>query len=204
MLPLQISPSMEKENEKKKKKKKRFSETNKKPSMNKRNREEEEEEEEEESSPPKKDPKLCQKPHLPRLDSFIELNLDTPLPLEWQRCLDIKSGEIHFYNTMTHMRTAKDPRQLITPPPALDLELNLMSDAYEINGAAAEDARAGGRHEKEMVATVCTRCHLLVMMWKESPSCPNCRFEHPPELQSRPPQENKPKAGLLSCRGLRG
>ncbi|KAL2339914.1 hypothetical protein Fmac_007854 [Flemingia macrophylla] len=34
---------------------------------------------------------------------------------------------------------------------------------------------------KEMVATVCMRCHMLVMLCKSSPTCPNCKFMHPPD-----------------------
>ncbi|XVF36719.1 hypothetical protein REPUB_Repub19eG0082300 [Reevesia pubescens] len=64
----------------------------------------------------------------------MELHLETPLPLEWQRCLDIQSGQIHFYNTRTHTRTSMDPRR--SPEPSstrhhmsLDLELNLSCDS---------------------------------------------------------------------------
>ncbi|XP_028771814.1 uncharacterized protein LOC114748778 [Neltuma alba] len=35
--------------------------------------------------------------------------------------------------------------------------------------------------QKEMVATVCMRCHMLVMLCKSSPACPNCKFMHPPD-----------------------
>ncbi|XP_004500623.1 uncharacterized protein [Cicer arietinum] len=31
---------------------------------------------------------------------------------------------------------------------------------------------------KEMVATVCMQCHMLVMLCKSSPTCPNCKFMH--------------------------
>ncbi|KAE9603877.1 hypothetical protein Lal_00002423 [Lupinus albus] len=34
---------------------------------------------------------------------------------------------------------------------------------------------------KEMVATVCMKCHMLVMLCKSSPTCPNCKFMHPPD-----------------------
>ncbi|TKY74368.1 hypothetical protein E2542_SST03129 [Spatholobus suberectus] len=34
---------------------------------------------------------------------------------------------------------------------------------------------------KEMVATVCMRCHMLVMLCKSSPSCPNCKCMNPPD-----------------------
>ncbi|MED6197022.1 hypothetical protein PIB30_052814 [Stylosanthes scabra] len=40
---------------------------------------------------------------------------------------------------------------------------------------------AEGEEQKEMVATVCMRCHMLVMLCKSSPSCPNCKFMHPPD-----------------------
>ncbi|XP_045803411.1 uncharacterized protein LOC123896983 [Trifolium pratense] len=34
---------------------------------------------------------------------------------------------------------------------------------------------------KEMVATVCMQCHMLVMLCKSSPACPNCKFMHSPD-----------------------
>ncbi|MED6225159.1 hypothetical protein PIB30_091018 [Stylosanthes scabra] len=40
---------------------------------------------------------------------------------------------------------------------------------------------AEGEEQKEMIATVCMRCHMLVMLCKSSPSCPNCKFMHPPD-----------------------
>ena len=35
--------------------------------------------------------------------------------------------------------------------------------------------------QKEMVTTVCMKCHMLVMLCKSSPACPNCKFVHPPD-----------------------
>ncbi|XP_050207589.1 protein CURLY FLAG LEAF 1-like [Mercurialis annua] len=147
----------------------------------------------------------------------IELHLETPLPLGWQRCLDIQSGEIHFYNTRTKKRTSMDPRTSLEPisSPAhmsLDLELNLqpcesqrktstndvghkfsgfgdlfMSTTKENKKSEAAMKRSpswlveGNEEEEEMVASVCTRCHMLVILCKSSPSCPNCKFMHPPD-----------------------
>ncbi|CAL0327374.1 unnamed protein product [Lupinus luteus] len=37
---------------------------------------------------------------------------------------------------------------------------------------------------KEMVATVCMQCHMLVMLCKSSPTCPSCKFMHPPPDQN--------------------
>uniref|UniRef100_A0A0A9PCL7 Uncharacterized protein n=1 Tax=Arundo donax TaxID=35708 RepID=A0A0A9PCL7_ARUDO len=55
-----------------------------------------------------------------------------------------------------------------------------------------------------MVAAVCVRCHMLVMMCRASPACPNCKFLHPPS-RTAPPPEPEPaplKLGLqlLCCR----
>ncbi|KAF7050694.1 hypothetical protein CFC21_059020 [Triticum aestivum] len=164
----------------------------------------------------------------------IELNFDAaPLPLEWQRCLDIKSGQIHYYNTRTHKRTSKDPRRHGGAAPAveedvancgpqgLDLDLNLAfeprhsSPVKELQKKAeAKPAAAGGdRHGDqapgsasggmEMVAAVCMRCHMLVMMCRACPACPNCKFLHPTSRPTPPPPEPAPlKLGLqlLCCR----
>ncbi|KAF5739730.1 hypothetical protein HS088_TW12G00940 [Tripterygium wilfordii] len=131
--------------------------------------------------------------------SDIELHLETPLPLEWRQCLDIQSGKIYFYNSMTHIRTTKDPRRSHEPENtgdhmSLDLELNLQSgspepfmDSSRYNKKNSEGpARspswlAVGGDQEEMVASVCSRCHMLVMMAKSSPACPNCKFLHPPD-----------------------
>ncbi|XVE55494.1 hypothetical protein DITRI_Ditri03aG0163100 [Diplodiscus trichospermus] len=167
----------------------------------------------------------------------MELHLETPLPLEWQRCLDIQSGQIHFYNTRTHTRTSMDPRTSPEPPsPAghmsLDLELNLPCDSVRKidktdhhhlfkkhnsvspRRAGSVDKKinslSGGltqniswlameeedkQEQQEMVATVCMRCHMLVMLCKSSPACPNCKFMHPPD--QGPPKLFKQRFSLL-------
>ncbi|KAF4394866.1 hypothetical protein CsatB_008361 [Cannabis sativa] len=183
----------------------------------------------------------------------IELHLETPLPSEWQRCLDIQSGKIHFYNTKTETRTCMDPRESTTHHDdqpllnsissndnhhhghmiSLDLELNLTTtsesspiitkkdDQYftninsssnttttdlvynnnnDLSNSAMEYYSSDRKIKKttrntsssgswpswlafetaadEMVATVCMRCHMLVMLCRSSPSCPNCKFMH--------------------------
>uniref|UniRef100_A0A6N2MJP3 WW domain-containing protein n=1 Tax=Salix viminalis TaxID=40686 RepID=A0A6N2MJP3_SALVM len=165
----------------------------------------------------------------------IESHLETPLPLEWQRCLDIQSGKIHFYNTRTHKRTSRDPRRSPEPPGPdrdmnLELELNLPCDQSQgkistnhhftkqnpggsVRGSgdlfkesSRDNGSAGGltrrpswlaseRDEKEMVATVCTKCHMLVMLCRSSPTCPNCKFLHP--LDQSPPKLFKQRLSLL-------
>ncbi|XP_008795551.2 uncharacterized protein LOC103711252 [Phoenix dactylifera] len=148
----------------------------------------------------------------------VDLHLDSPLPLEWERCLDIKSGQIHFYNTRTHRRTYRDPRESTEPPascPSLDLELNLTFEpprshisgeerikqdcnSRDNSGSLSRSLTSLETEQQEMVAAVCMRCHMLVMMSKATPSCPNCKFVHPPSYSSS--RSLKPGFKLLCCK----
>ncbi|XP_058096798.1 protein CURLY FLAG LEAF 1-like [Magnolia sinica] len=167
----------------------------------------------------------------------IELHLETPLPLEWQRCLDLQSGKIHFYNTRTQRRTCKDPRESPEPqdlhPMSLELKLNLPCESIEAHANGKENQmkhHPNSPHDsgdssknsspprttnssglsrslswvsfdadhQEMVAAVCMRCHMLVMLCKSSPSCPNCKFMHPPN--ENPLTLFKPNLSLLCCK----
>nr|GLL48074.1 uncharacterized protein LOC109169745 [Ipomoea trifida] len=144
-----------------------------------------------------------------------ELPLMAPLPLEWQRCLDIKSGQVYFFNTRTQEKTSRDPRLSPEPvPKSLDLELNLLcgssekhnnvgdnftkSDVSNDLGDGGKKKRGGflslarspswltfdGDQQAEMVTAVCKKCHMLVMVCKSSPTCPNCKFVNLPDQKS--------------------
>lgn len=96
-------------------------------------------------------------------------------------------------------------------PPGLDLELNLtFSPRRALAGpekkrpkptAPATDRRhqlpTEAEDSREMVAGVCVRCHMLVMMCRANPACPNCKFLHPPEPE---PVPLKLGLQLLCCR----
>ncbi|KAJ3673751.1 hypothetical protein LUZ60_005743 [Juncus effusus] len=151
----------------------------------------------------------------------LEFHLESPpLPLEWERCLDIKSGQIHYYNTRTHKRTSTDPRagqekpKLIKPTPIsdLDLELNLTCNSKEYNSKPKPRPNSNPisnsnlnlnynlnlSDQTEMIATVCMKCHMLVMMCKLTLACPSCKFVHP---QNRNPIGRvKPGFDLLCCK----
>jgi hypothetical protein len=130
-----------------------------------------------------------------------------------------QSGQIHYYNTRTHKRTSKDPRASLekpkpkpkpTPVPNLDLELNLTCNSNEYNSADPPKSNSNSNSnsnsrlnlnstdQPEMVATVCMRCHMLVMMCNTTLSCPNCKFVHPPACN--PLGWVKPGCKLLSCK----
>lgn len=102
-------------------------------------------------------------------------------------------------------------------PPGLDLELNLTFSPRRAvapekkrpkPAATAPPAAAYHRHQpatedssREMVAGVCVRCHMLVMMCRANPACPNCKFLHPTSRVAPPPPEPlKLGLQLLCCR----
>lgn len=107
----------------------------------------------------------------------------------------VQSGEMYFYNTKTRKRTFRDPRLIPTPPrPCLSLDLKLKidpavtdDDEFRCNPRSSRGSASRSlpwisldADRREMVATVCMRCHMLVMMCKAALSCPNCKFVHPP------------------------
>jgi len=74
----------------------------------------------------------------------------------------------------------------------LDLELNIStlpsSEEKTPNYATQEQyhPKKYTNSSGSMVAIACLNCHLLVMLSKSSPSCPNCKYVHsllPPEPQ---------------------
>ncbi|CAI8585568.1 unnamed protein product [Vicia faba] len=134
----------------------------------------------------------------------IELHLNTPLPSDkWQQYLTLQS----LCNTKMNMKTQESKRDWLLPENSsmgqisLDLELNLTSETlkkkeetnYENFEKKKKDSTTtpswlsssdSDGDYKEMIATVCMRCHMLVMLCKLSPSCPNCKFMHPPPDQN--------------------
>ncbi|KAL0432703.1 UNVERIFIED_CONTAM: hypothetical protein Slati_2604600 [Sesamum latifolium] len=131
----------------------------------------------------------------------------TPFPLEWQQCLDIKSGKMFFYNTKTNKRASNDPKLSIHPynpaPMSLDLELNPPCQSHQVvdsnrkHGFSTTSIYHPKDHvmisstittspswltfegdQQEMVTAVCKKCYMLVMMCKSTPACPNCKFMH--------------------------
>lgn len=143
----------------------------------------------------------------------IELRLKTPLPSDkWQQYLTVQSGQIQLCNTKMNMKTQESKREYPLPEKSslghlsLDLELNLTCETLKkkeesyfekknnlVNESISKNKKdssswlsssSDGDDYKEMIATVCMKCHMLVMLCKSSPSCPNCKFMHPPPDQN--------------------
>ncbi|KAK1290821.1 hypothetical protein QJS10_CPB18g00444 [Acorus calamus] len=122
----------------------------------------------------------------PITHSSIELQLKNPLPLDWEQCLDLQSGRMYYLNGRTLKKSWDWPRDQ-----KLDLELNISPSSIfadqttkiiSASTRSSEEARkirtTNISHTTNMVAVACIKCHLLVMLCKSSPSCPNCKYAH--------------------------
>ncbi|XP_006662894.1 uncharacterized protein LOC102700469 [Oryza brachyantha] len=131
----------------------------------------------------------------------LELQLKDPLPLDWEQCLDLHSGRMYYLNRKTMRKSWVRPME--EHGSTLDLELNISTipctfgngDGKASPGTIAEEDEddaswSGGRGSVgSMVAIPCINCHLLVMLCKSSPACPNCKFLQPsvPAMARTPP-----------------
>ncbi|KAL6660635.1 hypothetical protein ACP70R_001670 [Stipagrostis hirtigluma subsp. patula] len=129
--------------------------------------------------------------------SGLELQLGDPLPMDWEQCLDLHSGRMYYLNrkTMKKSWVRPNPKE---EQGTLNLELNISTIQSSFDGKAnpfvvANDTESmsssisSGGH---MVAVPCVNCHLLVMLCKSSPACPNCKFVQPsvPVMPQTPPR----------------
>ncbi|KAF0888786.1 hypothetical protein E2562_017785 [Oryza meyeriana var. granulata] len=120
----------------------------------------------------------------------LELQLNDPLPLDWEQCLDLQSGRMYYLNRKTLKKSWIRPKEQ-----SVNLELNISTTQATVvptidgsTGAATPVAAVaetkkgtvvGSGPGGNMVAVPCANCHLLVMLCKSSPSCPNCKFVQP-------------------------
>ncbi|KAF9591437.1 hypothetical protein IFM89_004135 [Coptis chinensis] len=130
--------------------------------------------------------------------STVELDEPSPLPFGWQKCLNLKTGEIYYtkekrlrINDATMSRNGKNPR--------LDLKLNLSPPRTNpqiespnrsatssptsppsscVSTELNNDETLGYSNSPEatsMVLVGCPRCLMYVMLSEEDPKCPKCK-----------------------------
>nr|XP_010912818.1 uncharacterized protein LOC105038647 [Elaeis guineensis] len=125
----------------------------------------------------------------PMTQTSIELQLNDPLPFDWEQCLDLQSGRMYYLNRKTLRKSWIRPKEQ-----KLDLELNistLPSSEEKAGTTTPEEPKKHNNSGGNMVAIVCINCHLLVMICKSSPSCPNCKYVHAwlPTTHQLPPRK---------------
>lgn len=95
----------------------------------------------------------------------------------------MQSGRMYYLNRKTLKKSWVRPREQ-----SVNLDLNISTTAAVVDSCAAAAAPDEDEPRKpagtlfsggNMVAVPCSNCHLLVMLCKSSPSCPNCKFVQP-------------------------
>jgi hypothetical protein len=89
---------------------------------------------------------------------------------------------MYYLNRKTLKRSWNRPKEQ-----GVNLELNMSTTPMNVvvldgNTGTAALSQAGTKRSNmvssrgNMIAVPCANCHLLVMLCKSSPSCPNCKF----------------------------
>lgn len=115
----------------------------------------------------------------------VDLQVKDPLPPDWEQCLDLESGKMYYMNRKTLKRTWNWPKDQ-----KLDLELNISPRSEHCRGEDSNKQQySSSSGSTNMVALACLNCHLLVILSKSSPACPNCKYVHSlPTFQPQPPK----------------
>ena len=111
--------------------------------------------------------------------------------VSFQCCLcfcGTQSGRMYYLNRKTMKKSwvrpsSKEEQEQGT----LNLELNISTTPSSTFGGKASSAYKSVTSGGHMVAVPCVNCHLLVMLCKSSPACPNCKFVQP-SVTAMPPQ----------------
>ncbi|KAL5703093.1 hypothetical protein ACHQM5_028228 [Ranunculus cassubicifolius] len=102
----------------------------------------------------------------------IELQAQESLPLDWEQCLDLERGRMYYVNRKTREKSMNWPEK----HRKLDLELNISTPAS--TDETRKNTFEMDSTSNNMVAVACMKCHLLVMLCRSSPCCPNCKYVH--------------------------
>ena len=107
---------------------------------------------------------------------------------------------MYYLNRKTLRKSWVRPREQ-----SVNLDLNISTPDGVVAAAPDEDAEpakrpAGGgavmsSGGNNMVAVPCANCHLLVMLCKASPACPNCKFVQPSSVPRRAAPPHRLDAG---------
>ncbi|WCJ41477.1 hypothetical protein M5689_022345 [Euphorbia peplus] len=161
-------------------------------------------------------------------ESSVDLHVKDPLPMDWEQCLDLQSGRMYYLNRKTLRKSWNWPiNKDHHHHQKLDLELHIsapdhhhhhyhhhhhhqdnnnnnsnykkqaMTSSTSSNCNNNNNNRENNNNDN-MVALACLNCHLLVILSRSSPSCPNCKYVHSlPLISSNPlPKISAPSKSL--------
>ncbi|CAL0307832.1 unnamed protein product [Lupinus luteus] len=121
----------------------------------------------------------------PEPPSLGEMSLDLELNLTYKSL--VKKEESYDTREKTNFGSIESSE--------VERDLLINSSKYKKDSPSLLSISEGDN--TDMVASVCMRCHMLVLLCKLSPSCPNCKFMHPPDYN--PSKFLKRKRCRLLC-----
>ncbi|XP_047957889.1 uncharacterized protein LOC125203554 isoform X2 [Salvia hispanica] len=115
----------------------------------------------------------------------LELNSEaTALPLHWEQCLDLKSGEIYYINWKTGMKATEDPR-------TVDFSEEDSSDGSSSPSSSTEhNTNTNTNTNNVVVVAGCKACLMYYMLPKHLQICPKCCAQ----LLHLDPSQNAPSS----------
>ncbi|XP_073289528.1 protein GL2-INTERACTING REPRESSOR 1 isoform X1 [Primulina huaijiensis] len=146
--------------------------------------------------------RLAATPAHRHLSSLLDLEEPSPLPLGWQKFLDLQTGEIYYSKTGEKGSIALDQEEMSKRNgPKLDLKLNLSPPRMLSNPLVESPSRsltvsptsppsscvssernldespryASSPEATSMMLVGCPRCLMYVMLAEEDPRCPKCK-----------------------------
>ncbi|PIA59256.1 hypothetical protein AQUCO_00400265v1 [Aquilegia coerulea] len=136
--------------------------------------------------------------HIENPSSIVELDEPSPLPFGWQKCLNLKTGEIYYTKEKRRKkatimsRNGKNPRldlKLNLSPPRANQQVVESPNRSAVSSPTSppsscvsselnndETLRYSNSPEAtSMVLVGCPRCLMYVMLSEEDPKCPKCK-----------------------------
>ncbi|MFS7992595.1 putative WW domain-containing protein [Helianthus anomalus] len=126
-------------------------------------------------------------------DATLDLNSNMTLPYHWERCLDLKTGEMYYINWRTGMKSKEDPRTLDGYYYSVydDEEDDESSYGDSSESSSVESSPAASSSEKQkqndeedegesrvgghvLVVAGCKGCFMYFMVPKQVEDCPKC------------------------------
>uniref|UniRef100_A0A7N0UVA4 WW domain-containing protein n=1 Tax=Kalanchoe fedtschenkoi TaxID=63787 RepID=A0A7N0UVA4_KALFE len=110
----------------------------------------------------------------------VDLNSETPLPYNWEQCLDLKTGELYFINRSNGMKTTEDPREMAEYCGQYyysedeDEDGDDESCEYETDEDVSGPAAGNGGEDNVLVVAGCRSCLMYYMVTKQVTGCPKC------------------------------
>ncbi|XP_010455300.1 PREDICTED: uncharacterized protein LOC104736912 [Camelina sativa] len=115
-------------------------------------------------------------------EGYYHHHMSLDLELNLSPSLDLNHHHRHDMCTYNKNYEEEEKKKMMESGLVLGLrtQKSMSRVAFDLDDDCCDRGGVGRGSEEEMVARVCLKCHILVMLCKASPACPNCKFMHSP------------------------